>query len=414
MKIFFFLLLLLISVNLTLNAQITIRENNVAKPALTSEPFDSLTNLREQKRLIDYKKFIGHKLFLIPQSKNYKPSFGESNKINYLFSSKPTIVTRKANNEGKLIPNPMAYRSKEKYETYIYSPQISEAKENFISTIPDSVEGKYFTILDIKARISFLGSDKFEDKKLEDMEEKSVPHSEFSITLRNESNNDILTWVTNKSTFDNFFLVPFFEKMKSLYLNKNLVLASTNWSGRLNDLVDLNTGAKIEIKPKEVWTCTDISFIEYENWSKMRCFVFLKNGQREIKIPLEKHEYSFQTQNEIEKYFIFETQFKQQELEQQKKEAEIERKEKEAEKQAKLDEQKFKKDCIKKWGLKMGTLIADNKVVIGMNKEMCIAAWGEPRDINKTITRGLTTEQWVYGLSRYLYFSKGILTGIQN
>lgn len=53
------------------------------------------------------------------------------------------------------------------------------------------------------------------------------------------------------------------------------------------------------------------------------------------------------------------------------------------------------------------------KVRIGMDACLIRAAWGEPEDINKTITSGLVEEQWVYG-SRYLYLENGRLRTIQD
>ncbi len=37
-----------------------------------------------------------------------------------------------------------------------------------------------------------------------------------------------------------------------------------------------------------------------------------------------------------------------------------------------------------------------------MTKEMALDAWGEPDDINKTVTANLVQEQWVYGHSSFL------------
>lgn len=45
---------------------------------------------------------------------------------------------------------------------------------------------------------------------------------------------------------------------------------------------------------------------------------------------------------------------------------------------------------------------------------MCIEAWGQPEDINRTIVQGNINEQWVYSLDCYLYFDNGILTAIQD
>lgn len=40
--------------------------------------------------------------------------------------------------------------------------------------------------------------------------------------------------------------------------------------------------------------------------------------------------------------------------------------------------------------------------------------WGQPESINTTTSSGRTTEQWVYGVGKYLYFTHGKLTAIQN
>jgi hypothetical protein len=53
-------------------------------------------------------------------------------------------------------------------------------------------------------------------------------------------------------------------------------------------------------------------------------------------------------------------------------------------------------------------------VRIGASPEMARLAWGDPKKVNRTITPGRISEQWVYGLSSYLYFDDGKLTSIQN
>ncbi|MCM3719181.1 DUF2845 domain-containing protein [Fictibacillus phosphorivorans] len=52
---------------------------------------------------------------------------------------------------------------------------------------------------------------------------------------------------------------------------------------------------------------------------------------------------------------------------------------------------------------------------IGMTTdEVLNSQWGEPEDINKTITAYGTDEQWVYPNFKYLYFEDGILVTIQE
>lgn len=53
-------------------------------------------------------------------------------------------------------------------------------------------------------------------------------------------------------------------------------------------------------------------------------------------------------------------------------------------------------------------------VRIGMTQEDVLASsWGKPRDINRTVNRWGTREQWVYP-GGYLYFEDGILTTVQH
>lgn len=68
----------------------------------------------------------------------------------------------------------------------------------------------------------------------------------------------------------------------------------------------------------------------------------------------------------------------------------------------------------KKFGLGNWQIILDGDVKIGMTKEMCELAWGDPEKINQTILSGKKSEQWVYADNNYLYFDNGVLTAIQN
>lgn len=52
---------------------------------------------------------------------------------------------------------------------------------------------------------------------------------------------------------------------------------------------------------------------------------------------------------------------------------------------------------------------------IGMTKEeVRESTWGEPIEINKTVTVYGTSEQWVYNNYKYIYFDDNIVTGIQE
>lgn len=79
------------------------------------------------------------------------------------------------------------------------------------------------------------------------------------------------------------------------------------------------------------------------------------------------------------------------------------------EKRAKLEKIKSKK-----WPKRTVKAVLEGKVFVGMNSEQALESWGEPDDINRTITARGTSEQWVFGSGSYLYFDNGILTTIQN
>lgn len=66
-----------------------------------------------------------------------------------------------------------------------------------------------------------------------------------------------------------------------------------------------------------------------------------------------------------------------------------------------------------KFGVTNWNRILEGEVAIGMTKEMCRLSWGEPDDINETITANTKREQWVYRYSGYLYFTNGKLTAMQ-
>ena len=73
----------LFTISSNLNAQIMIRDNNIIEKAvLKPKKIDSLSNISVQKRFIDYKQFIGYKLFFLPTSKKFKSDYTE--KINFL------------------------------------------------------------------------------------------------------------------------------------------------------------------------------------------------------------------------------------------------------------------------------------------------------------------------------------------
>ncbi len=65
------------------------------------------------------------------------------------------------------------------------------------------------------------------------------------------------------------------------------------------------------------------------------------------------------------------------------------------------------------WSDNVIASIACRYVQIGFTEEQAVAAWGRPRDINRTTYSFGVHEQWVYD-GGYLYFEDGVLRTIQN
>ena len=59
--------------------------------------------------------------------------------------------------------------------------------------------------------------------------------------------------------------------------------------------------------------------------------------------------------------------------------------------------------------------VLNGKIMLGMTTDMVRASWGEPNDINQTVTADYVREQWVYGdFGPYVYFLDGILNSWQD
>ncbi len=73
------------------------------------------------------------------------------------------------------------------------------------------------------------------------------------------------------------------------------------------------------------------------------------------------------------------------------------------------------KNILEKYGSHFGSLINDNRVVIGMTKEMVTASIGYPQDINRSVGSWGVHEQWVYSKRGiYVYFENEKVTSFQD
>jgi hypothetical protein len=223
----------------------------------------------------------------------------------------------------------------------------------------DELSGKYFTVLDIIKHPRASEDEYFYGKKsylkLQEKESKDVLYFEYDSQFEH--------------TFP-FIVVGFFEKLKKQAVGQKFIFGSTKLRFG-DDELDLKTGKPIIFNLGEKWECYDVT-IE-EKYYNLSLLLKDKSGQilsihYEMAVGLKKY-YDVFTEKEAEKYKT-------------------------------------------KFGLDNWNTILQGKVRIGMTKEMCKLTWGEPKDVNETITAGKKSEQWVYS-DNYVYFDNGKVSAIQ-
>lgn len=210
-------------------------------------------------------------------------------------------------------------------------------------------------------------------------------------------------------------VVGHYEKMKSLYLNKEFIFLGTDSVyiddklDKANGMINLETDTVTRnIPEKTIWTCVGVqvkprkesdmsSFDErspivlvFDNHNYGKHYCYLENSKGEpYRILLEGSKSlvcgRFQLKSDYDKMVSINA----------------------------ANKAKRKAELTRKFGASNAALIIEGKVRIGMTKAMCEESWGTPDDINKSVGSWGTHEQWVYGNS-YLYFEDGKLTAIQN
>lgn len=279
---------------------------------------------------------------------------------------------------------------------------------NGFSTMWDaeSMDGKTFRIDSVSRYTFYITS-----------EDNSDNHFSLRIDADNAHRLD-LAWVCH----------GYFEKMKKLFLGKDLVYVHQDHDYDLSEyhtryrFMDYNTKRNLakRIPCNSVWRCTDVLVIPdkinslfnvpaYDN----RVIINIENEQYgkyyifaseliERKVDIKSDKY-FMTMEDFHKYQAVQNQLREAAKAKAAKAAA------ESEKRAK----EHREYIIAKYGETYGSLILQGRVVIGMTKDQCIESWGHPTRINRTTTASRVSEQWVYS-RRYLYFENGVLVTIQD
>lgn len=224
---------------------------------------------------------------------------------------------------------------------------------NAIGSDYNALAGKYFTVVDT------VNHDK-----------SSIWHTKWFLKLKEKETGDIVYFeYDSESEFlFPFIVVGFFEKQKKELVGKSYYIDDNI----LSQSADINTGLPITQRTGQKWKCVD--FTIEENYY-MPSLVIENSLNERTTVPYrfvagkDRTGISF-TEHEGEIY-------------------------------------------KKKYGTEAFNKVLKNIIWVGMTKELCILAWGEPRSKNETVFEGGKREQWVYSDS-YLYFKNGVLSAIQD
>lgn len=305
--------------------------------------------------------------------------------------------------------------------------------DNFWEECKRDFSGQYFKLIGIeKKRILNRGTLPFWIMEHTDTGEKFYVELDRVVHQENVANRDNKEWL----------VVGHYEKIKQLYLNKDFVLVNNVEEDYTHDgffIYGSNTPVqKLPGKLRTIWKCTEVSakktadkkrcspiVLVFEN--PEHCKYYIYNEQMDFgwerrggyadnlfsktyikkygspKLALER----FIEKNEYDRIYELDKNIRS-------TQAKIAAKKREAESKLRNERnEQRKKELIGKYGEENGVRVYNGQIFLGMTKQMCIDAKGNPQKINKTTTIYGTSEQWVYyGL--YLYFENGILTTIQD
>jgi len=368
-RILFFVANLLLS--------LLIKAQPIEKPLPSHPAYDSLTN---DVTYTNCRQYIGQKILMLPFSSLYPAKERARNQENFHLSASIDCSIQNV------------------YKPLITSNSKPSVYELYVTDYA-YLSGKIFKIIDL--------IDNTDNLKYRGTNENGV-----FFKLQNTENNEIIYYTLFKEGKDFVSTGPwvcmgYYEKFKQLFKNKTFV-AQKN----LNELYEINTGKLVSCSMGESVTCSDVTLLDLKtkNLAEL-CIILKKSSSDEIAVsklwgPLKAGEVfnssekgSFKRLDAVINDY---KEAKQEQLQQIKQEIAIE--------QVRQNEINT---IIKKYGKNFGEKIVRGEVEIGMTKNMCREAWGEPvRKLETKVTNG-TTEKWFYPQARFLYFIGDKLNSLQ-
>ena len=396
-------------------------------------PYDSLTNIRANGKGLYYRGLIGQRILFYPRDihANLRPIAY----FNFL-AEQPAIVgidttwlrkpRKKVRSEDFRVDSlysdtyrPRFYKDETTaacgcttMESYVLGRDLfSTTPETGWFTPAEAIEGKTFEIIGLKSH--------------------RVQGQAFWVFRLRSEEGEVCYWYAHMGEDETNLRDEYYpavvegliEKYRAAYVGKDLFLTKRKpgAKGYVSEYFGLqaNTmqGKETRLNFGTELRCTDIRLIGDGKGYAVPSFVFeRKEDSAQLYIPLCRYPTPFGIEGytiDRDRAFLDEVVLTPSEVIYAQR-AEEARLREEARLQQEKEQKERRATLYRKYGKATAELILEGKVRIGMTREMCREAWGSPEDINRSSGSWGVHEQWVYGMSSYLYFENGTLTSIQN
>jgi len=402
-----FLLILLVSH--IASAQVGYRNTTESKPVIKA--YDSSVNFPKIDCQFDPASLAGQQIYFVQINPASKKTGHDEPMFDFLISNKQTPVNslmseslQKTAMSGPVVSySDLSIRFKsdtydwgKNIQTKMYKPCIEVyGPYSFSIATPDTaLENKTFTIVSWEPEME---NDDFCGRK---------------VTLRDE-NGELVTWDirTRRLPDVGAYVKGYLEKLKQTWVGRNVYFRTHEPIP--NEFVNTLDKQTYEYVPGSKWRCTDLTFLFGDRHYAVLNLILQDSAKHEIAIQADER-YSGEKLLTLGDIWSEETYVAVKQKEKHERDSLMA-----VQKARLIQEDKERKAArqqfIKDYGAVYGNLIANGHVKLGMNSDMCEAAWGTPEHKVKSQVGNSEVETWFYyPYASWLRFKNGKLVQIME
>ncbi|MBC7553128.1 MAG: hypothetical protein H7257_04040 [Taibaiella sp.] len=284
------------------------------------------------------------------------------------------------------------------YNTYVYKPGLfiySGASIMDVTTPYTGLAGKFFKIRSFK-----------------DSELNNVGYCWLSFVLEDENGIQV-NWVVHAGTIRNssMHLKSFLVKSKEKAVGRRFYYKpGDEYRKEYYNILDKQL---YKTDTEKSYQCTDITFVSTNpEYTAQPYYIFTDNDGVEIAVEMGASNGSSKLYNI--NYFLTEDEYMNKKLaENRVRDSTTVAETTDAHRQRANDVNERHR-LETRYGKAVAKMILEGRVKIGMKKEVCGEAWGEPAIKVKNKTKKGLEETWKYNPYRWLKFFNGVLTGYSD